>query len=184
MKDKKRTLDIRTIKQIPVPKFTKSDRKQIIQIVHCLEKENGNYEKIEKLNEIINNAFKLKDEEKEILEKYWKNEPKVDANNLEIGDKWTLTGNVKKVDSKNLEIEVEFYSLDLTKTIRMQGNMPGWLLEEGTEFSCTISNEDMDNIKEREIQLYDITPINYSYMSLEELYVEHDKIMEKEAKYE
>ena len=66
----------------------------------------------------------------------------------------------------------------------MQGNMPGWLLEEGTEFSCTISNEDMDNIKEREIQLYDITPINYSYMSLEELYVEHDKIMEKEAKYE
>lgn len=184
MKDKKRTLDIRTIKKIPVPKFTKSDRKQIIQIVHCLEKENDNYEKIEKLNEIINNAFKLKDEEKKILEKYLKNEPKVDANNLEIGDKWTLTGNVKKVDSKNLEIEVEFYPLDLTKTIRMQGNMPGWLLEEGTEFSCTISNEDMDNIKEREIQLYDITPINYSYMSLEELYVEHDKIMEKEAKYE
>ena len=131
---------------------------------------------------IIPGAIHMSKEE--ILEKYWKNEPKVDANNLEIGDKWTLTGNVKKVDSKNLEIEVEFYSLDLTKTIRMQGNMPGWLLEEGTEFSCTISNEDMDNIKEREIQLYDITPINYSYMSLEELYVEHDKIMEKEAKYE
>ena len=39
-------------------------------------------------------------------------------------------------------------------------------------------------IKEKEIHLYDITPINYSYMSLEELYAEHDKIMTKEAENE
>ena len=87
----------------------------------------------------------------------------------------------KKVNSKNLEIEVEFYSLDLIKAIKIQGYMPGWLLKEKTEFLCTISNEDMENIKEKEIHLYDITPINYSYMSLGELYVEHDKIMTKEA---
>lgn len=42
----------------------------------------------------------------------------------------------------------------------------------------------MVNIKEKEIHLYDITPINYSYMSLEELYAEHDKIMTKEAENE
>lgn len=184
MKDKKRTLDIKTIKQIPVPKFTKNEKKQIIQIVHSLEKENNDYQKIERLNNIINNAFKLNDEEKGILEKYWKNESKVDSNNMDIKDKWTLMGNVKKVNNKNLEIEVEFYSLDLIKIIKIQGYMPGWLLEEETEFLCTISNEDMVNIKEKEIHLYDITPINYSYMSLEELYAEHDKIMTKEAENE
>lgn len=103
---------------------------------------------------------------------------------MDIKDKWTLMGNVKKVNNKNLEIEVEFYSLDLIKIIKIQGYMPGWLLEEETEFLCTISNEDMVNIKEKEIHLYDITPINYSYMSLEELYAEHDKIMTKEAENE
>ena len=86
MKDKKRTLEIKTIKQIPVPKFTKNEKKQIIQIVHSLEKENNDYQKIERLNNIINNAFKLNDEEKRILEKYWKNESKVDSNNMDIKD--------------------------------------------------------------------------------------------------
>ena len=110
MKDKKRTLDIKTIKQIPVPKFTKNEREHIIQIVHSLEKENYDYGKIETLNNIINDAFNLNEEEKRILEKYWKNESKLDSNNVDIKDKWKLTGNVKKVNNENLEIELEFYS--------------------------------------------------------------------------
>ena len=70
------------------------------------------------------------------------------------------------------------------KTIKIEGYMPGWLLEEGTEFSCAISNEDIQNIKENEIHLYNVMPIKYSYMSLEDLYAIHDKFMIKEAENE
>lgn len=179
MKDVKRTLDIKTIKQIPVPNFTKTDRQQIIQIVHSLEKENNDYEKMYKLNNIINNAFKLDEEEKMLLEKYCDNKIEVVIDDSEINDKWVLTGNVKEVNTKNLEITVEFYSLDLIKTMKIQSYMPGWLLQEQTEFSCTISNEDMKYIKEKEICLYNIEPTNYSYMSLDELYIEHSKMLEE-----
>lgn len=184
MKDIKRTLDIKTMRHIPVPKFTTTDKQQIIQIVHSLEKENNDYEKIDKLNNIINKAFGLDEKEKEILEKYCDNRIETDVSDSEIRDKWTLTGRVKEIDVKNLQMKVEFYSLDLVKTIKIESYMPGWLLQEQIEFSCAISNEDMKNIKENEIYLHDIMPINYSYMSLEELYAEHDKMMKKEVNNE
>ena len=91
---------------------------------------------------------------------------------------------MKEINNQSLEMKIEFYSLDIIKTIKIEGYMPGWLLEEGTEFSCAISNEDIQNIKEKEIHLYNIMPIKYSYMSLEDLYAIHDKFMIKEAENE
>ena len=122
--------------------------------------------------------------EKAILEKYWKNESKINSDNSELKNKWNLTGIVKEINNQSLEMKVGFYSLDIIKTIKIEGYMPGWLLEEGTEFSCAISNEDIQNIKEKEIHLYNIMPIKYSYMSLEDLYAIHDKFMIKEAENE
>lgn len=184
MKDKKRTLDIKTIKKIPVPKFTENDKEKIIEIVHSLERDNNDYGKITILNSIINDAFKLNDVEKAILEKYWKNESKINSDNSDLKNKWNLTGFVKEINNQRLEMKVEFYSLDIIKTIKIEGYMPGWLLEEGTEFSCAISNEDIQNIKEKEIHLYNIMPIKYSYMSLEDLHAIHDKFITKEAENE
>ena len=113
-------------------------------------------------------------------------------------EKKTSSKNINEMDLEEINNRIKYikkYLYEMTnlykkdeyknaKIIKIQGYMPGWLLEEETEFLCTISNEDMVNIKEKEIHLYDITPINYSYMSLEELYAEHDKIMTKEAENE
>ncbi len=183
MKDVKRSLDIKTINEIPVPNFSKKQTQEIKNLVNSLEINNNDLNKIQRLNEIINEAFGLKKEEINRLKEYWNSNNTIQKNNQISKDDCTLTGIVKKIDKEKMLLKIDFYSLDIEKELKIEGYMPGWLIEENVEFTCTIEDYKIEKIKEEDIYLYNLKPLNYSYMTFEELYNENQKMIKGEVVY-
>lgn len=76
--------------------------------------------------------------EKAILEKYWKNESKINLDNSDLKNKWNLTGIVKEIINQSLEMKVEFYSLDIIKINKIEGYSQGGYRGRNRIFMCYI----------------------------------------------
>lgn len=179
-----------SILNIPMPRFSQKQKKDLYNYVISIENGYDIEECIEKIDLIVYDAFKLNEIEVKLINEYYSKF----NNNFKDENVWCnktqetieVTGRVEGVDIDNNKLQISLVESDDIKYIEINDNIPGWLLSEDTSFTCRISEEDF---YEDDIEVYNVSPLQYSNLTPEELnnllisnYNEYDKVSNNKSK--
>lgn len=166
--------NINLLEQIPIPKFHECQKSELKKLVRELMQESNSRQSIQiqlKIDDIVNKAYGLTDDEKKALRDAGFIREKVYATAYQSTfpeQTWIVTGIVEDVNAKDKKMKVWFRGFtDEAIKVVIPRNMPGWALRPNTSFKAEIPFEDRYNPDWA--KLYNFRPMRYSYMSEEEL---------------
>ncbi|QTA89671.1 HsdM family class I SAM-dependent methyltransferase [Desulfonema magnum] len=170
------------LRQLPVPEFDKLQKKDLKRLVRKLMRNPNTAEykkRIIQIDEILDSAYGLSDEEKRCLkasgfvrkgfdEDIFEKEKELFPNKT-----WTVTGIVEDIDAGRNKVEVWFRGCgEDAAEIPIPREMPGWALRTEVAFEAEIPFEQRH--RPDWSQLRNFQPIRYGYMDEEELLAELD----------
>lgn len=166
------TLSSDNLLNIPFPKLTIDQQKNITEFVKEIENGINIEQNIKSIDYILYEAFSLDDNDIKIIESYYS---AFTRNNFELkeyrpSDTVQLTGEVKKIDLEKKIIKASFVECDEEKIIRIKNEIPGWMMVEDTPFICRILEDDF---YDDEVNIMDIRPLQYTYLDDSE----HDNLL-------
>lgn len=164
----KRTLPTGVVRSIPVPEFEDIQIREIercyseIKEAYAMEDASKAEEIQNRIDNIIFEAFGLKQDEKEEINRYFEvyegKGQDVGPKSVEFQEYHNVSGQVEEIDTDKRQCIV--YLAEFGKqTISMDKSMPGWFLRQGAEFSAKFYDG----------KLYDIHPLMYSYLDDKEM---------------
>lgn len=166
------TLSSDNLLNIPFPKLTIDQQKDIVEFVKEIENGINIEQNMNSIDYILYEAFNLDDNDIKIIESYYS---AFTENNFELkeyrpSDTVQITGEVKKIDLEKKIIKASFVECDEEKIIRINNEIPGWMMVENTPFICRILEDDF---YEDEVNIMDIRPLQYTYLDDSE----HDNLL-------
>lgn len=156
------------IRNIPFPQLTFEEKRDITRYVKEIEENIYPEDNIRKIDFILYKAFGLDDYEINLIESYYENftSGKITTKEEIKSDTVELTGYITEVDLDNNKIKANFIECNEEKIIKIDSEIPGWLLVENTSFSCRIDEEEF---YESEFHIIEPTPVEYTYLKDEEI---------------
>jgi hypothetical protein len=213
---RKRKILKKAIENIPIPFFTQNQKGEVVKLVREIEenknsisqnkkasflnhkpiKQNYNknlQEKINKLDEIIFNAYGLLDcEQKRIkalfrifnrpgseLENHKKHKKEMLASGEEHkNEKWKVTGKILNIDSHTQTINIWLLGFDKPAKIFIPQNLPGWALKNDIDFDAIIPRDQRNEREIEKLKFIEFFPKKSSYLTDDEI----EQIMIKKLK--
>ncbi|WP_025161850.1 HsdM family class I SAM-dependent methyltransferase [Paraclostridium bifermentans] len=162
------SLNSENIRNIPFPSLNEEQKHKIVKYVKEIEKNIEVSKNQDRIDYILYKAFNLCEHEIYEIESYYKVFTKGSKyiNKNESIDTVQVGGTIGKVDLDNNIVTAEFVESYEEKVIRINENIPGWLLSEKVPFTCRITE---DNFYEDEVEVMDVSPIQYMNLSEIEL---------------
>lgn len=164
-KNPEMSLTSENIRNTPFPKFTDKQKNIIVKCVKDIENNINILENKNIINDIVYKAFELSQDEIDSIEfiysKFINGSDNIYKD--ECNDTVQVGGLVDKVDLENNIIKAQFVELYEEKLIKINENIPGWLLaEKGIQFKCNIEEK---KFYDEEVEVTDVVPIQYTYLN-------------------
>lgn len=158
------TLSSDNLLNIPFPKLTIDEQKDITEFVKEIENGINIEQNMNSIDYILYQAFNLDDNDIKIIESYCSafTGVKYELNEHTEIDTVQITGEIKKIDLEKKIIKASFVECDEEKIIRINNEIPGWMMAEDTPFICRILEDDF---YEDEVNIMDIRPLQYTYLN-------------------
>lgn len=165
-------LRLDNILNIPFPELTDGQIEGIVRCVKELENRIDVEQNTNSIDYILYQAFNLDGNDIKIIESYYST---FTENNFELkeyrpSDTVQLTGEVKKIDLEKKIIKASLVECDEEKIIKINNEIPGWMMVENAPFICRILEDDF---YEDEVNIMNISPLQYTYLDDSE----HDNLL-------
>lgn len=157
------TLESTNIRNIPFPELTYEQKEEITTCIKELENGKNVETNMDLIDDILYSAFGL-DDDINIIESYYATfiNGKSNVKETVSYDTIQVTGNINKIDLDNKIIKATFVECDEEKLIKINKEIPGWLLVEHVPFVCRITEEDF---YEKEVSIMEVRPLQYTYLN-------------------
>jgi hypothetical protein len=161
-------LRLDNILNIPFPELTFEQKESITKCIKEIENDIHVEQNRNSIDYILYDAFNLDDYDINLIESYYGTftEKKANVDDEFDVDTIQITGNINKIDLDNKIIQVTFVECDEKKLVKINNEIPGWLLVESVPFVCSIKEEDF---YEEEVQIMDVKPLQYVYLDDDEI---------------
>lgn len=162
------SLNSTNIRNIPFPELTLKQKQAITKCVMEIENDINIEKNINLIDSILYEAFKLNEEQINLIESYYSifTKEKNDVKKTYNSDTVRVTGNINEIDLYNKIIKAIFVECDEEKTIKINNQIPGWLLTDKVPFVCSIKEDDF---YEEEVEVMDVKPLQYAYLHDDEI---------------
>ncbi|NRY60646.1 N-6 DNA methylase [Clostridium beijerinckii] len=165
-------LVVNNLLKIPFPDLTSKQKEFITKFVKEIENGINIEQNMNSIDYILYEAFNLDDNDIKIIESYY---CAFTENNFELkeyrpSDTVQLTGEVKKIDLEKKIIKASFVECDEEKIIKINNEIPGWMMVENAPFICRILEDDF---YEDEVNIMNVSPLQYTYLDDSE----HDNLL-------
>ncbi|OOP74679.1 N-6 DNA methylase [Clostridium beijerinckii] len=165
-------LVVNNLLKIPFPDLTSKQKEFITKFVKEIENGINIEQNMNSIDYILYEAFNLDDNDINIIESYY---CAFTENNFELkeyrpSDTVQLTGEVKKIDLEKKIIKASFVECDEEKIIKINNEIPGWMMVENAPFICRILEDDF---YEDEVNIMNVSPLQYTYLDDSE----HDNLL-------
>ncbi|PKM82968.1 MAG: hypothetical protein CVU89_02235 [Firmicutes bacterium HGW-Firmicutes-14] len=192
--NKKKYLNKDTVKNIPFPKFTETQKRIIINSVNRISelknKKGPNWQHevcglIIDVDNIVYDAFQVPEFEREKIAEYfsdvcrpgeeWKDFISKKANSMQSDfpnaeRTWKVFGTIKSIDIDKQTVTLSIDEYDGEQTIPIPPAMPGWALEQGTVFEAVIPFAQRNEVSLSRVNFLSFRMIDYGYLSDDEFY--------------
>lgn len=152
---------------IPMPNLTETQKYEIEQLVRKIEIEQDNESSLRRIDEIFYNAFNLSSSEIELVNKYYSKFIK--DNGASDGDikedtieTMEVTGRTIDLDLVNNYIKVKFVECEECKYIKINNEIPGWLLNKDIKFVGKLKEDDF---YEEYVCIKNVKPLDFTYLN-------------------
>ena len=142
-----RTIDIETIKSIPVPEFDSITTKRIREILNGDFASRPSTTSLKKIDKIFEKVIGLNENECIELDEYFKiyDEGMYHSHDTVLSGNTYIYGTVLDTDKHSKTVTVYINELEKEITIPIDGYMPGWLLRKGVDFCALNTGKKMIN---------------------------------------
>ncbi|MCT4593934.1 MAG: N-6 DNA methylase [Anaeromicrobium sp.] len=167
--NKNRALNIKSdnFLNVPVPNLAETQRCEIEQLVRKIEKEQDNESSLRRIDELFYSAFNLTDSDIELVNDYYSKF--TGENNVrdvyireDTMDTMEVTGKTIDVDLVNNYIKVKFVECEEYKYIKIDNEIPGWLLNKDIKFVGKLKEDDF---YEENVCLKNVKPLDFTYLN-------------------